>query len=237
MSQFYISSVTSYLPIFVVVLLSTWISNISSQDMTGARIGSVKLYDPPAADPDGLTMGLVQATFVVGTENQSNWWPVCEMPIDVAEKVCDMVLPATYSVFVGGSTLVARDILGVAYCLDITCPQNETVPLTECQISLSDQQVMTSYLICLDEPTNRECWITDSNMPMYCVEPVRYERVSNVMSYLGFAVAVFSVFAVMCGFLAADANRIIQLNKLDSSGGRNKQSLIGMNKHGSTTAN
>ena len=55
--------------------------------MAGARIGSVKLYDPPAADPDGLTMGLVQATFVVGTENQSNWWPVCEMPIDVSEDI------------------------------------------------------------------------------------------------------------------------------------------------------
>ena len=79
---------------------------------------------------------------------------VCYCDVQVAEKVCDMVLPATYSVFVGGSTLVARDILGVAYCLDITCPQNETVPLTECQISLSDQQVMTSYLICLGSLLN-----------------------------------------------------------------------------------
>ncbi|XP_075255949.1 uncharacterized protein LOC142348462 [Convolutriloba macropyga] len=214
--------VTTFLLLAVLVCLA---SVVESQP----RINALRFYDPPAADPDGFTMGLVQATFMDGG-NLSNWWPICELSYDVAEKACDMLLPATYDFFVAGSTISARDIQGVAFCMEITCQDSDTT-LSECEIALTDKQIMTSYLVCLDKPLNRDCWITDSNMPMYCIEPKRYDRIGNIMTYLGFTLAIGSIFLVMFGFLVGDAHRIIQLNKVDSSGGRNSQSLIGMNRH------
>ena len=46
------------------------------------RVSAVRFYDPPNADPDGVTMGLVQAAYTDDSSpvaNLSNWIPVCEL--------------------------------------------------------------------------------------------------------------------------------------------------------------
>ena len=94
-----------------------------------------------------------------------------------------MLLPDLYDMFVAGSTSAARDIAGVAMCIDLDCNSPSVVSLSDCNISVSFDQPMISYLICLDKPSNRDCWITDSTMPQYCVDPKFYETQGEVYTY------------------------------------------------------
>ena len=60
-------------------------------------------------------------------------------PFQAAERACDMLLPATYDMFVAGSTSAAYDIAGVAMCIDLDCDPAVT-SLADCDLTVSFDQ-------------------------------------------------------------------------------------------------
>lgn len=139
-----------------------------------------------------------------------------------------MLLPSTYDMFVAGASSAAYDIAGVAMCIDLDCDPSVT-SLSDCDLTVSFDQTMVSYVICLDKPSNRDCWITDSTMPQYCVDPNYYYIQGEVYTYGLLGIVVGGLILVMFGLLVTDAMRITSQRREESSG--KGDSLVGMSKN------
>ena len=75
---------------FLCLLLNVGHVDGTSSSSNTLKLSALRFYDPPLSDPDGMTMGLLQAAYIDTAQptNVSNWLPICELSYTVSHSKC-----------------------------------------------------------------------------------------------------------------------------------------------------